>query len=67
MVCTIFHERASNLFLLLKNGRVTLTGEFTAVPTKECQTKTIRSMKTEELMSPVADPAVGDSATGTPS
>jgi hypothetical protein len=53
LVCTIFHERALNLFLLLTNGRVTLTGEFTAVPTKERQTKAIRSMKPEEPMSPM--------------
>jgi hypothetical protein len=39
-------------YVLLTNGRITLTGEFTLQPTKECQTKTTRSIKPEEQMPP---------------
>ncbi len=34
-------------FVLLTNGRITLTGEFTIQPTKECQSKTQRSIQPE--------------------
>jgi len=34
-------------FVLLTNGRITLTGEFTIQPTKECQSKTQRSVQPE--------------------
>ncbi len=34
-------------YVLLTNGRITLTGEFTVQPTKECQSKTQRSIQPE--------------------
>jgi hypothetical protein len=34
-------------YVLLTNGRITLTGEFTVQPTKECQSKSQRSIKPE--------------------
>jgi hypothetical protein len=39
-------------YVLLTNGRITLTGEFTCEPTKECRTKTQRSIKPEEQEPP---------------
>jgi len=39
-------------YVLLTNGRITCTGEFTIQPTKECQTKTQRSIKPEEQTPP---------------
>jgi len=39
-------------YVLLTNGRITLTGEFTVQPTKECQSKTQRSIRPEEQEPP---------------
>ena len=39
-------------YVLLTNGRITLTGEFTIQPTKECQSKTQRSIQPEEQAPP---------------
>jgi len=39
-------------YVLLTNGRITLTGEFTVQPTKECQSKAQRSIKQEEQAAP---------------
>jgi len=39
-------------YVLLTNGRITLTGEFTLEPTKECQSKTQRSILPEEQEPP---------------
>jgi hypothetical protein len=39
-------------YVLLTNGRITLTGEFTIQPTKECQSKAQRSIKPEEQTPP---------------
>jgi len=35
-------------YVLMTNGRIILTGEFKIEPTKECQTKTVRSVRPEE-------------------
>ena len=39
-------------YVLLTNGRITLTGEFTLQPTKECQSKTQRAINPEEQQPP---------------
>jgi len=35
-------------YVLMTNGRITLTGEFKIEPTKECQTRTVRTIRPEE-------------------
>jgi len=40
-------------YVLLTNGRITLTGEFTIQPTKECQSKTQRNIQPEVQGPPV--------------
>ncbi|CAF4419137.1 unnamed protein product, partial [Rotaria sp. Silwood2] len=35
-------------YVLMTNGRITLTEEFYIEPTKECQTKPLRTIKSEE-------------------
>jgi hypothetical protein len=35
-------------YVLMSNGRIMLTGEFNIEPTKECQTKTVRTIRPEE-------------------
>jgi len=40
-------------YVLLTNGRITLTGEFTIQPTKECQSKTKRTIQPEVQGPPV--------------
>ena len=40
-------------FVLLSNGRVTLTGQFEVHPTKECQMKSTRSIRPEESPHPL--------------
>jgi hypothetical protein len=39
-------------YVLMTNGRITLTGEFHIEPTKECQSKTIRTIRPEEQTPP---------------
>jgi len=39
-------------YVLMTNGRITLTGEFHIEPTKECQTKTVRTIRPEEQTPP---------------
>ncbi len=46
-------ERLPMSYVLMTNGRIILTGEFYIQPTKECQTKTVRTIQPEEQMPPV--------------
>jgi hypothetical protein len=39
-------------YVLMTNGRITLTGEFQIEPTKECQTKSVRTIRPEEQIPP---------------
>jgi hypothetical protein len=45
-------ERLPMSYVLMTNGRITLTGEFYIEPTKECQTKTVRTIHPEEQTPP---------------
>ena len=45
-------ERLPMSYVLLTNGRITLTGEFFIEPTKECQSKTVREIRPEEQRPP---------------
>jgi len=45
-------EQLPMSYVLMTNGRITLTGEFYIQPTKECQTKTVRTIRPEEQTPP---------------
>jgi hypothetical protein len=45
-------ERLPMSYILMTNGRITLTGEFFVEPTKECKTKTVREILPEEQKPP---------------
>jgi hypothetical protein len=45
-------ERLPMSYVLMTNGRITLTGEFFIKPSKECQTKTVREIRPEEQRPP---------------
>jgi hypothetical protein len=45
-------ERLLMSYVLMTNGRITLTGEFSIEPTKECQSKTIYEIHSEEQRPP---------------
>jgi len=46
-------ERLPMSYVLMTNGRITLTGEFYIQPTHECQTRTIRTIRPEEQTPPI--------------
>ncbi|CAF1139103.1 unnamed protein product [Adineta steineri] len=45
-------ERLPMSYVLMTNGRITLTGEFFIEPTKECNSKTVRTIRPEEQTPP---------------
>jgi hypothetical protein len=45
-------ERLPMSYVLMTNGRITLTGEFFIEPTRECQSKTLREIRPEEQRPP---------------
>lgn len=46
-------ERLPMSYILMTNGFITMTGEFHLEPTKECQSKSTRSIRPEEPSTPV--------------